>query len=199
MKLASGRPWARGPQFYSLLLRLMGVVRSTLRSRHPAPLLPSKISLSNFSSLSNSSSPLRLLQASRYEKPSPTFTVVNAFRIWCALEKFSIFSPLSNFPLSPLFFPTYTDGIIFHNFHYIFAESICKNRVVSWSNVRERNVRSEWKKKVEEIGSIRSRRDFGMVENKAKHGKVKVCCERNEGGEWRWCKVSRGRSTSADR
>lgn len=95
MKLASGRPWARGPQFYSLLLRLMGVVRSTLRLRDPRafsrargrtllfffPSVASPISLSRFPFQFFDQPPLRLLQASRYESVARLLRVSNLMRV----------------------------------------------------------------------------------------------------------------------
>lgn len=119
MKLASGRPWARGPQFYSLLLRLMGVVRSTLRLRDPRafsrargrtllfffPSVASPISLSRFPFQFFDQPPLRLLQASRYESVARLLRVSNLMRVGkifrsdllLLLIKVSSLSSISNF------------------------------------------------------------------------------------------------------
>lgn len=177
MKLASGgRPWARGPQFYSLLLRLMGVVRSTLRSRHPAPLLPPKISLSPISL----PFPILLHPSAfykRYETVANLYasTISNLMRV----GKVFYLLVLIKLSLSLSTFPTYIDGIIFF---ITFSQRVYVKIELYRGRTRERELIMFVQNEESGGETIRSRRDFGMVENKAKHGKVKVCCERNEGG-----------------
>lgn len=118
-------------------------------------------------------------------KASPDFY---ASRIWCALEKFSaptFFFSLSKFSL----FPVYRIFTIFK----IFPETF-KDIVVTKENVDRRKGESE--EKTKRIG----REGWWKIRRSTERSKcVARWAEWNGEGEWRWCKVSRGRSTSADR